>query len=193
MGPWAPCYPVARHYVNRNSTLPPNWNWATGTLDIPVLAPLSETPPPKSLLHVHDNLPQSGTASLIKDSHTYDSPPSPSDIPPPDSVMRSTTPTRRAGSEDNPGLPPKQISLSDFTANPVTSPSALDSRASDRRYLSRPSLPRSGHRDEDGGQSEKGAPEMRGPKYGKSERAAYLSRKGSPKSESKKVRSPRMD
>ena len=105
-GPWAPRYLAARHYEDSNGARPPNWDWAAKALEIPAPAPLSELAPPISPMNVRENLPQSGTASLVKGARTDDFLPSPNGIPPSDLMMRSATPTYRGGLQDKPGPKP---------------------------------------------------------------------------------------
>ena len=96
--------------------------------------------------------------------------------------MRSTTSNRRAGLEDDPEPKPKQTALSprvigssDFVVTPATTPSALGSRGNEGRYLSRPSLPPGGHREEDGGRRENSGPGIKGSTDGRSEKGTDLS------------------
>ena len=115
-------------------------------------------------------------------------------IPSPDTVMKSTTPTRGAGliPGNQPAPKPKRtdqplhvFSLADFVETPATTQSSLGSRASDGRNLSRPSLPREGYRKDAWGKSGKSGQAKKGAAYGKSEKGAFLPQKRSPKSVSK--------
>ena len=87
---WPPCF--AEIITVRS---PPNREWEAKAADIPAPAPVSELVPVRPPLHVHDDPPQCGTASSMRETHA-------GDVPSPDTAMRSTTPSRRGGLEEAP-------------------------------------------------------------------------------------------
>ena len=135
------------------------------------------------------------------DSPEDDAPPSFIGIPSPNITMGSSTPTCRGASiPDDPFAPKPRppisparvLNFSDFFATPAATQSSLGSRVSDGRDLPRPVLPRGGHREDEGGKSDKNAQEpnvdedeggkMKGAEYAESDAGSFMSRKGSPKS-----------
>ena len=103
----------------------------------------------------------------MQDTKKESTPPAPLGIPSTDAVMKSTTPTRRAGLTpgDQPAPKPKQtakyphvFSSADLMGTPATTESSLGSRVSDGRDVSRSSFTRGGYREDAGEKSGKKRP-----------------------------------
>ena len=132
--------------------------------------------PVTSPMHVHSNLPQSGTI--------FRRPP----VMPPRPISRCGRPLGPVELVWKITLGPNRARR--LFGNPATTPRASESRASDGRDLTPPTLPRGVYREEEWEERGKRSPGTKGSKYGKSEKGALMSQRGSPKSDPEQGRSP---